>query len=1055
MILTIPESFVEQLEISCLSLDEVLSNSYEPLPENERNPLLATERFDRWVEIAAGGDSAQFARRLEVTSLSFEDVLARFGGVRRAPDESPPDWIGDVHSTIELLRKEGSDGSRWSNIPFGPLLGPVLEWYSAKLWSYPGIADVDPPIRCKIEDHLAMKIASLCEMPFYEQMLIWRAERIAEAEAGDPDAMSQLLAEDLKHFISWFRRTGMDRLVTRCPVLFRVMAVSISQWLAAYGSFLRRLMNDRAAIAATPGMPAADEVVTQLEWGHSDPHNGGHSVLSIRFSGGSTLFYKPKDLGADLFLAEFIARMKASGYRKELTLPRALQREGYGWTISVEKRECAHISDIRRYYHRFGAWLAIFHVLSASDMHMENFIADGAFPVPVDFEMLLQSPRQRPALTTPATEAEWLATRFLEHSVQSTGMLPSYVLGARGELISLGALEASVYPVQTIHWSNLNTPRMLLASKTEQVTIRSNLPTLRGESIGIEGFRDEFLAGFRSTLEFVASAAAELAPMVEHAVLPLRRVIRPTRYYYMLMKRLRDHRRMVDGLSWSLEADFSARTFDWQDSSDQPWKLLASERRQLCSLDIPHFVMSSLSNIISDRNGPVTRLHVDLGRDISALRIRRLKEDIDGQELVTRASLQMPIPAGIAPPAGSTDDASAGGLRFAAALRDDILSRAFRSEQAIAWLGISRIDHEIAAQLGPTGYDLYQGSTGIALFLACLSKGGDADAKAQSIAALGGVIQYSESGDLARLTRSIGIGGMVGIGSIVYGLGAVADLLSYEPALHGAERFAAAISDEAIAVDDRFDVVSGAAGATLSLLALHRRSGSARWLERAVACGEHLLKHRNAEDGQWTSAAFSRPLTGFAHGAAGIALAMSRLYRATCDERFRLAAQAAVAFENTHFSDAVGNWLDLRPPVVPGPLRSPDQWCYGATGIGLARNAMVDDGALPPDILTTDVARSILHVRNSSSRTDSLCCGIAGKIEMLRLSGCHAANEDGAAIVASKLSELEARWHSDRDFRWNGGTRHFNPGLFQGMSGIGLAALRAAGVNFASPLILN
>ena len=83
MILTIPESFVEQLEISCLSLDEVLSNSYEPLPENERNPLLATERFDRWVEIAAGGDSAQFARRLEVTSLSFEDVLARFGGVRR------------------------------------------------------------------------------------------------------------------------------------------------------------------------------------------------------------------------------------------------------------------------------------------------------------------------------------------------------------------------------------------------------------------------------------------------------------------------------------------------------------------------------------------------------------------------------------------------------------------------------------------------------------------------------------------------------------------------------------------------------------------------------------------------------------------------------------------------------------------------------------------------------------------------------------------------------------------------------------------------------------
>jgi len=57
--------------------------------------------------------------------------------------------------------------------------------------------------------------------------------------------------------------------------------------------------------------------------------------------------------------------------------------------------------------------------------------------------------------------------------------------------------------------------------------------------------------------------------------------------------------------------------------------------------------------------------------------------------------------------------------------------------------------------------------------------------------------------------------------------------------------------------------------------------------------------------------------------------------------------------------------------------------------------------------------------------------------------------------MKAKLFELEDRWNSVKDFRWNGGTRHFNPGLFQGMSGIGLSALRVAAIRCPSPLILE
>ena len=48
------------------------------------------------------------------------------------------------------------------------------------------------------------------------------------------------------------------------------------------------------------------------------------------------------------------------------------------------------------------------------------------------------------------------------------------------------------------------------------------------------------------------------------AGLAVRKVIRPTRFYYMLLQRLKDHRTMGDGVTWSAQADFLARLADWE-----------------------------------------------------------------------------------------------------------------------------------------------------------------------------------------------------------------------------------------------------------------------------------------------------------------------------------------------------------------------------------------------------------------------------------------------------------------------------------------------------------
>lgn len=189
-----------------------------------------------------------------------------------------------------------------------------------------------------------------------------------------------------------------------------------------------------------------------------------------------------------------------------------------------------------------------------------------------------------------------------------------------------------------------------------------------------------------------------------------------------------------------------------------------------------------------------------------------------------------------------------------------------------------------------------------------------------------------------------------------------------------------------------------------------------------------------------------------AHGTAGAALALSRLYAATDDARFRLAAQDAVSSENETFDEEHCNWPDLREDVRGA--RWPNQWCYGATGIGHARLAMRYDGALPREVLDRDVERAISSILKAPpSANDTLCCGSAGRIDFLIEAGRILHRPELLSKAEELLSEIRNRWALTRDARWVSGTRAFNLGLFQGASGLGVVALRIREPRIPSVLV--
>jgi lantibiotic modifying enzyme len=196
-----------------------------------------------------------------------------------------------------------------------------------------------------------------------------------------------------------------------------------------------------------------------------------------------------------------------------------------------------------------------------------------------------------------------------------------------------------------------------------------------------------------------------------------------------------------------------------------------------------------------------------------------------------------------------------------------------------------------------------------------------------------------------------------------------------------------------------------------------------------------------------TPIAPATPLSGFSHGAAGMAWALLLLFEATGEERYRRCALDAIAHERTLFSPAHGNWLDLREgqdgnadPEAKGDCAT--TWCHGAAGIGLARLAtlsLLDEPAVREEI---DAARAAV-VREGFGTNHSLCHGDLGNLELLAMA---------AEVLGDPLGRLTVRRFARGilDDVQSDGWKCGNPlgvecpGLMTGLAGIGYGLLRLA-----------
>jgi lantibiotic biosynthesis protein len=359
--------------------------------------------------------------------------------------------------------------------------------------------------------------------------------------------------------------------------------------------------------------------------------------------------------------------------------------------------------------------------------------------------------------------------------------------------------------------------------------------------------------------------------------------------------------------------------------------------------------------------------------------------------------------------------------------------------------------------------NVYDGTAGVGLFLAHLAGvTGDQDVHRTAVGALRHALERAP--DLPPPRRDGFHAGSLGI---AWAAARVATLLDEEELCARAR----AVPRSPSTGDRCPDVILGSAGSILAMLALSDELERPALVEDAVASGEDLIGCATITDQGWSWATpdrrHRRHLCGLSHGAAGIGWALLELYAATGEERFRLGATGAFAYERSWLDERTGTWPDLR---ISGQRRDQARriaspavgtWCHGEGGIALTRLRAVE--VLGSEACARDADLALEATRRHVAGTLpyeidhlTLCHGAAGSADVLV---CAEAALGGrwrdAAGLAAQLGRVALERHDTTGTEWPcaaAGAK--TPGLFLGLSGIGWWLLRLYDHGIPSPLLM-
>lgn len=795
-----------------------------------------------------------------------------------------------------------------------------------------------------------------------------------------------------------------EKLFEDFPVLYRCVCETLHQKINYFVEIIESFDKDISGLYEAGIIETnKEEVIQRMRVNFSDTHRGGRQVVQLLLKNGKSILYKPHSMENEQRHLEILSWFEEQTGIVQKHYP-ILSARTYSWCSIVEKEDCRKESELREYYRRLGVQLFLAYVLGTKDLHSENIIASGAYPVLVDLETLVNLPSGRKG-----NSAEAELYYQLSHSVLYTGLLPfySWTNGGKGVNASaISGIEGQVYSFKIPVVVNPGTSEMQIAYVYPRTEKSDNLAFLNGIFKEPYLYEKELISGFEKSYRAVIEKREEFARLIDKlADTESRYLVADTQRYHMQLAASYHPDLLCDGADREIFLNCMWLGRDWKDKKIE--QIVESEINDLLCGDIPYFSYRLNQTSLLDSKGKVIEEYFE-GSAIERIRtkVKKLDErDLKNQSDFIHVSMQlMPEKEGgfdngiygreiVGHIVSITEEQKKTALRK---VTDKILDAAIynRDRTDVSWYGVQLMPY------GKNGWEIkamnlyfYSGIAGMAVLFHKLRH----IDKREEIAELVHILDkklftYTEKcrEDRSKL-QSKCTGMYEGEASIVYAYLCIYETEHREEYLRYAEAHSEIVVDM-LENDVNFDLLSGNAGAARVLIRLYEITGKRKYLaaaQKAVAFLERAAVRQETGIG-WITEKGIRPMAGMAHGSSGIMIPFAQLWKYTGSERYIQVVEEILEYENSLYDERIQNWRDVRGEGAKVQMKDDHgavAWCHGAAGILSSRILCLEyvRGTRLEKIIRRDIERAYNKVRRYPVRDSwGLCHGTCGNMMILK-----------------------------------------------------------------------
>lgn len=959
-----------------------------------------SDNYKSWRQKAAGGHEQTFIKRLHMQEFHLKDAPFLF----RPPEiKEPHRWVKELEQILRLLPTTSQE--MLSKLKYSPFktnsdlyiyLSPVLFHMEQRLQPLFHTEILSPKACRDIMENGYSRIKSI-----FQYFSTYKLNQKTSAIMPQP---IENLSEYFEDFADEMLQGGLISAFLEYPCLGRSLVESIDLWANYMKELAGNLMSDKPFTGIIEGI--------YLSMG--DAHNYGRAVAIAEYDNGKKLVYKPQN--GELYskygeFLEFLTKMGVISPMRYAKVQMSRQDHCY-----IEFIEHSPITDVdngaKRYYLRIGQLLCLFYVLGAEDMHNENIIAFGEYPVAVDLETLLTA-KIKSMLNDSRSEEPHLI-----HKVMRTIML----------VIGDGAFSGAA----------------LAPSNKKNVPYFAN-----GEKIDFYKAGSSILDGFTFTYQKIMQHKEAIYQKVADLfqTCQIRSVLRSTQTYYDMLDYIQHMGHLSDGLtrSFAVERLFLAYAqYEDDEQLKNSYPVFAEECRSILRGDIPYFYTKPDAwGLFFDGS----QLSQDFFKQSAFENVKISLENMGKEDLSIQCKLMEMTFQSIVPKDNALFTENMNDVPLltnrqlileAEKLFDIIISRRITLKQKTAFLDVRTVkDGNLKGRsyVELAGSGFYSGTLGYAMFFAALYSVTNAPKYRKCTIRLIDDINQQ----FAYTCGKTQIGMAEGVGGLALALHYIAKYID-EPGYEDMARKVLFMPTDLKNIET-IDYLAGLSG---YIIAAHKVKGCEKMIEQAA---DRLVSMQIEYQGfkVYKSDISKKPLIGMGHGLSGAALALIKAYDLFHKEEYLRSAMEALAYESSYYDENNG-WPDLRD----GRSGYMCGFCSGAPGVGMSRLEMMGASKELDRLLLDDIDKAVNHISRhlpSLLRNDDLCCGNTAAIDFLITLG-KVRNDTSLQLAARKrLSWIIARKNAVGVYGNDSTSNLEMNGFFNGICGIGYAMLHLASEN--------